>query len=177
MLCSCPSMETDKEPLVTTHRLSSEASTHEDASISLMNNALGLTRFVLFPFWTADGGGELGVTGQAVAGAVPVSPVVRVTAIPNAFAAAGSGQGQRRPLREKQRTGRRSQTRTCYSIHASTLLGLVIWDLIGGAHAGLVWDMIGPPQLFDGLSWHGLGEAQTTPCVGRGPHLSHHRLL
>lgn len=59
----------------------------------------------------------------------------------------------------------------------STLLGLVIWDLIGGAHAGLVRDMIGPPQLFDGLGWHGLREAQTTPCVGRGPHLSHHRLL
>lgn len=132
MLCSCPFIETDK---VTTHRLSSEASTYEDASISLINNALGLTRFVLFPFWTADGGGELGVTGQAVAGAVPVSPVVRVAAIPNAFAAAGSGQGQRRSLREKQRT---SQTRLCYSIHASTLLGLVIWDLIGGAHAGLI---------------------------------------
>lgn len=37
--------------------------------------------------------------------------------------------------------------------------------------------MIGPPQLLDGLSWHGLGEAQTAPCVGGGPHLSHHRLL
>lgn len=104
MLCSCPSIETDKEPLVTTHRLSSEASTHEDASFSLMNNALGLTRFVLFPFWAVDSGGELGVIGQAIASAIPVSPVVRVAAIPNAFAAARSGQGQRRSLREKQRT-------------------------------------------------------------------------
>lgn len=104
MLYSCPSIGTDKEPLVTTHRLRSEASTHEDASFSLMNNALGLTRFVLFSFRTADGGGELSVTGQAVAGAVPVSPVVRVAAIPNAFATAGSGQGQWRSLREKQRT-------------------------------------------------------------------------
>lgn len=104
MLCSCPSIETDKEPLVTTHRLSNEASTHEDAYFSLMNNALGLTRFVLFPFGAADGGGELSVTGQAAAGAVPVSPVVRIAAIPNAFAAAGSGQGQRRSLREKRRT-------------------------------------------------------------------------
>jgi len=49
--------------------------------------------------------------------------------------------------------------------------------LIRGAHAGFIWDMIGSPQLLDGLSWHGLWEAQTTPCVGRGPHLSHHRLL
>lgn len=29
-------------------------------------------------------------------------------------------------------------------------------DLVGGAHAGLVWNVIGSPQLLDGLSWHGL---------------------
>lgn len=65
------------------------------------------------------------MTRQAVPVAIPLSPVVRVTAVPDAFPAAGSRQGQ--------------------------------WGaLIGGAHAGLVWNMIGSPQLLDGLSWHGL---------------------
>ncbi len=50
-------------------------------------------------------------------------------------------------------------------------------DLVGGAHAGLVRNVIGSAQLLDGLSWHRLGKAQTTPSVGGGPHLSHHRLL
>lgn len=59
----------------------------------------------------------------------------------------------------------------------SEALSVPMSDLEGGAHAGLVWNMIGSPQLLDGLSWHGLWEAQTTPSVGRGPHLSHHRLL
>lgn len=50
-------------------------------------------------------------------------------------------------------------------------------DLVSGAHAGLVGNMIGSPQLLDGLGWHGLREAQSTPRVGRGPHLRHHGLL
>lgn len=50
-------------------------------------------------------------------------------------------------------------------------------DLIGGAHAGFVWHMIGSPQLFDGLRWHGFREAQTAPSVSGGAHLRHHRLL
>lgn len=50
-------------------------------------------------------------------------------------------------------------------------------DLISGAHAGFVRDVIGSPQLLDGLSWHGLWEAQTAPGVGRGPHLRHHGFL
>ncbi len=43
------------------------------------------------------------MTRQAVPGAVPLSPVVRVTAVPDAFSAAGSRQGQRGTLRGKQR--------------------------------------------------------------------------
>lgn len=37
--------------------------------------------------------------------------------------------------------------------------------------------MIGSAQLLDGLSWHGLGEAQTAPGVGGSPYLGHHWLL
>lgn len=50
-------------------------------------------------------------------------------------------------------------------------------DLVRGAHAGLIRNVIGPPQLLDGLGWHGLGEAQAAPGVGGGPHLGDHRLL
>lgn len=55
--------------------------------------------------------------------------------------------------------------------------GRWLTDLVCGAHAGLVRDVIGPPQLLDGLGWHGLGEAQAAPGVGGGPHLGDHRLL
>lgn len=50
-------------------------------------------------------------------------------------------------------------------------------NLEGGAHAGLVGNVIGSAQLLDGLSRHGLWEAQTAPGVSRSPHLSHHGLL
>lgn len=39
------------------------------------------------------------MSGQAGTATVPLSPVDRVAAVPDAFAAAGSGQGQRRALR------------------------------------------------------------------------------
>lgn len=55
-------------------------------------------RFVLLPLWAADSGGELGVARQTVTGAVPLSPVVGITAVSHAFPAAGSRQGQRGPL-------------------------------------------------------------------------------
>lgn len=57
------------------------------------------TRFVLLSLRAADSGGELGVTWQAVA--VPLAPVVGVTAVPDAFPAAGSRQGQWGTLRAK----------------------------------------------------------------------------
>lgn len=58
-----------------------------------------LTRLVLLSLGAADGGGKVVVTGQAVSSAVPLSPVVRVTAVADAFPAAGSRQGQRGTLR------------------------------------------------------------------------------
>lgn len=42
------------------------------------------------------------MTWQSVTGAVPLSPVVGVTAVPDAFPAAGSRQGQRGTLRGKK---------------------------------------------------------------------------
>lgn len=62
---------------------------------------LSLTRFVLLPLWAVDSRGELGVTRQSVSSAVPLSPVVRVAAVPDAFPAAGARQGQRGTLRGK----------------------------------------------------------------------------
>lgn len=114
------------------------------------------------------------MSGQAATATVPLSPVDRVAAIPDAFTAAGSGQGQRRPLR-----GETEAVRSPAAPHlpAQHRPGRMVSDLVGGAHAGLIGDVVGPPQLLDGLSWHGLGEAQTAPRIGGGPHLSHHRLL
>lgn len=57
-----------------------------------------LTRFVLLPLGAADSRGEFRVTRQTVASAVPLSPVVRVTAVANALPAAGARQGQRGTL-------------------------------------------------------------------------------
>lgn len=77
------------------------AGEHARASPSTSEDVLGLTGFVLLPLRAADGGGELGVPGQ-----VPLSPVVGVAAVPDAFAAAGSGQGQGRTLGgQRQKAG------------------------------------------------------------------------
>lgn len=57
-----------------------------------------LTRLVLLPLGAADGGGKVVVSGKAVSSAVPLSPVVRVAAVADAFPAAGSRQGQRGTL-------------------------------------------------------------------------------
>ena len=56
------------------------------------------TGFVLLPLGAAHGRGELGVLGETIE-AVPVTPVVRVAAVPDAFPAVGARQGQRRALR------------------------------------------------------------------------------
>lgn len=63
-------------------------------SLFVLVEKFPLTRFVLLPLGAADSRGELGVTGEAVTGAVSLSPVVRVAAVPHTFPAAGSRQGQ-----------------------------------------------------------------------------------
>lgn len=75
-------------------------------------------------------------------------------------------------------------TNVNYKVNKRNSIIYTVWvnvkdmsDLICGGHAGFVWDMIGSPELLDGLSWHGLWEAETTPGVGRGAHLSHYWLL
>lgn len=162
------------------------------ATLKIMSAQWLLTRFVLLPLWAVDSRGELSVTRESVPCAVSVSPVVRVTAVPNTFPAAGSRQGQRGTLRGKTQK-RKSKQLTRSSERLLSVQKQRWWtyqrrwkrqtqrpgmsDLIGGTHAGLVWNVIGSAQLLDGLSWHGLWEAQTTPGVGGGPHFSNHGLL
>lgn len=80
-----------------------------------------LTRFVLLSLRAADSGGELGVTRQAVA--VPLAPVVGVTAVPDAFPAAGSRQGQRGTLRAnaKKRQSKYLTTSSERLLHSARL--------------------------------------------------------
>lgn len=140
MLRSCPWTET--KPLVSEHA-------REHAPTQAPGRALALTGFVLLPLRAADAGGELCVRAQAV----PLSPVDGVAAVPDAFAAAGPGQGQRRPLRGETENRQVIRSPAAHALGAARRLTS---DLVGGAHAGLVGHVIGPPQLLDGLSWHGL---------------------
>lgn len=47
---------------------------------------------------------------------------------------------------------------------------------IDGAQVGFVAASADVAQLFDGLGWHGLGEAKATPGVCGRPDLCDHRL-
>lgn len=57
----------------------------------------------------------------------------------------------------------------------SVLLHLVLLA-VDGAQVGFVAASANVAQLFDGLSWHGFGEAEAAPGVGGCSDLCDHRL-